>query len=201
MMARRLSRTAIFTTLNPTLGFLSPGANLLGPAASYSPPSRWLASRASSSLADAMAQGSTETKMAAAPNSDGNILEPQGTHYSWYSLKPLSDAAEWGGTPGAYFNKCKEANGGAPVYKMHAGLACIALTDHASGKWFFEQPDTVLDRQVRWVSLSKCCRVQVWQKAGQVQGTGGILQWVPVVETHYVKKNRLRLARTATKLA
>ncbi|CAN0443976.1 unnamed protein product, partial [Scytosiphon promiscuus] len=41
----------------------------------------------------------------------------------------------------------KEANGGASVYKMHPGLACIALTDHASGKWFFEQPDTVFDRQ------------------------------------------------------
>lgn len=92
--------------------------------------------------------------MAATPDNDeGSILEPQGTHYSWYSLKPLTEAGEWGGTPGAYFNKCKEANGGASVYKMHPGLACIALTDHASGKWFFEQPDTVLDRQVSLVAV------------------------------------------------
>lgn len=42
----------------------------------------------------------------------------------------------------------KEKNGGAPIYKAHPGLKCITITDHASGKWFFNQPDTVLDRQV-----------------------------------------------------
>lgn len=78
----------------------------------------------------------------------GDILEPQGDHHGWYSLKPLIEAGQWSATPGAYFKKLKEANGGAPVYKAHPGLACIAITDHAGGKWFFEQPDTVLDRQV-----------------------------------------------------
>lgn len=43
----------------------------------------------------------------------------------------------------------QEKNGGAPIYKAHPGLKCIMLTDHASGKWFFNQPDTVLDRQVK----------------------------------------------------
>lgn len=43
----------------------------------------------------------------------------------------------------------QEKNGGSPIYKAHPGLKCITITDHASGKWFFNQPDTVLDRQVR----------------------------------------------------
>lgn len=43
----------------------------------------------------------------------------------------------------------QEKNGGSPVYKAHPGLKCVTITDHASGKWFFNQPDTVLDRQVR----------------------------------------------------
>ncbi|CAN0507712.1 unnamed protein product, partial [Laminaria digitata] len=60
---------------------------------------------------------------------------------------PLIEAGEWTSTPGSYFNKGREANGGAPVYKIHPGIAAIALTDHASGKWFFSQPETVLDRE------------------------------------------------------
>ena len=86
--------------------------------------------------------------MADAASNDGEILEPQGNHYGWLSLTPLSEAAEWSSTPGVYFKKLQEKNGGAPIYKAHPGLACITITDHASGKWFFEQPDTVLDRQV-----------------------------------------------------
>lgn len=76
------------------------------------------------------------------------ILEPQGKYQSRWSLKPLVEAVEFTARPGPYFKKHQEGNGGAPIYKMHPGLKCIALTDHASGKWFFEQPDTVLDRQV-----------------------------------------------------
>ena len=83
-----------------------------------------------------------------ASNPVGDILEPQGKHHGWWSLKPLTEAAEFAKTPGPYFKKSQEANGGAPVYKIHPGLASIALTDHASAKWFFEQPETVLDRQV-----------------------------------------------------
>lgn len=63
-------------------------------------------------------------------------------------MKPLSEAGEFGKAQGLYFKKCKEASGGAPIYKMHPGLACIAITDHASTKWFMSQPETVLDRQV-----------------------------------------------------
>eukprot|EP00904_Undaria_pinnatifida_P000524 jgi/Undpi1/10472/HiC_scaffold_29.g12922.m1 len=85
--------------------------------------------------------------MADAASNDGEILEPQGNHYGWLSLAPLSEAGEWSSTPGVYFKKLQEKNGGAPIYKAHPGLACITITDHASGKWFFEQPDTVLDRQ------------------------------------------------------
>lgn len=94
---------------------------------------------------------------------DGEILEPQGNHHGWYSLKPLTEAGEWSSSPGEYFKKIQEENGGAPIYKAHPGLACIALTDHASGKWFFEQPDTVLDRQVsrdRETSVCSYCSAQ-----------------------------------------
>ncbi|CAN0550923.1 unnamed protein product, partial [Laminaria digitata] len=79
--------------------------------------------------------------------STGEIFEPPGNYHWWFSLKPLTDAAEWAGTPGAFFKRQREANGGAPVFKAHPGIRMIAITDHASGKWFFEQPDTVLDRQ------------------------------------------------------
>lgn len=51
----------------------------------------------------------------------------------------------------------KKKNGGAAIYKAHPGLKCIALTDHASGKWFFNQPDTVLDRQVSYHFCCCCC--------------------------------------------
>lgn len=99
--------------------------------------------------------------MSDAANNDGDILEPQGTHYGWFSLKPLTEASEWAATPGTYFKKLKEANGGAPIYKAHPGLACIAITDHAGGKWFFEQPDTVLDRQVsRESGKVGCCAMR-----------------------------------------
>ena len=171
-MDRRLSRAVLITTLHPTLGFLPPRTLLpYPPATSSFPPSPWLVSSASS-LAAQKAQGPTRTEMAASPDNHENILEPQGTHYSWYSLKPLTDAAEWISTPGAYFKKCSEAVEGASVFKMHPGLACIGLTDHASGKWFFEQPDTVLDRQVSWASLSKRYRVQGGPKAVHVRAQG-----------------------------
>lgn len=78
----------------------------------------------------------------------GEILEPQGKHYPWYSIAPLTEAGEWTSSPGAYFKKLSEENDGAPIFKAHPGLACIALTDYASGEWFFSQPDSVLDRQV-----------------------------------------------------
>ena len=76
------------------------------------------------------------------------------------------EAAQWSATPGAYFNGLKAANGGAPVYKAHPGLACIAITDHAGGKWFFEQPDTVLDRQVRLLIVEIKNRADAWWKRG-----------------------------------
>lgn len=86
------------------------------------------------------------------------ILEPEGDHHGPLSLAPLSEVAQWGASPGAYFKGLSEANGGAPIYKAHPGLACIVLSDHASGEWFFKQPDTVLDRQVRgaFFLLSVC---------------------------------------------
>ena len=98
-------------------------------------------------------------------NKDGEILEPQGTHYPSLSTAPLLEALEWSSTPGAYFKKLKEANGGAPIYKAHPGLACIAITDHAGGKWFFEQPETVLDRQV---SRFRNAQTQATPEAGRV---------------------------------
>lgn len=63
-------------------------------------------------------------------------------------MKPLSEIGEFAEARGLYFKSCKEANGGAAIFKIHPGLAMVALADHASTKWFFEQPDTVLDRQV-----------------------------------------------------
>ncbi|CAM9440562.1 unnamed protein product [Ectocarpus sp. 8 AP-2014] len=80
---------------------------------------------------------------------NGEILEPQGDHHAWYSLQPFLEAGKWSSTPGTYFKEMKEKNGGAPIYKAHPGLKVITITDHASGKWFFSQPDTVLDRQAR----------------------------------------------------
>ena len=76
------------------------------------------------------------------------ILEPKGKHHPWYSLEPLNEGAEWAATPGPYFKKMIAQNNNEPVFKIHPGLGAIAITDHASGKWFFDQPDTVLDRQV-----------------------------------------------------
>ncbi|CAM9953006.1 unnamed protein product, partial [Sphacelaria rigidula] len=61
---------------------------------------------------------------------------------------PVIEGAKWAKSPGPYFKEKIAASGGAPIFKMHPGLASIALTDHASAKWFFSQPDTVLDRQV-----------------------------------------------------
>ena len=77
---------------------------------------------------------------------DSIILKPKGRHHPWYSLCPLIEGGCWAAVPGKYMTtKCNDE----PVFKIHPGLATIALTDHASGKWFFDQPDTVLDRQVR----------------------------------------------------
>lgn len=81
--------------------------------------------------------------------STGPILEPQGNHYPWYSMKPLTEIREFATERGLYFKRCKEANGGAAVFKFHPGLKMIAITDHASTKWFYNQPDTMLDRQVK----------------------------------------------------
>ncbi|CBN75516.1 hypothetical protein Esi_0111_0092 [Ectocarpus siliculosus] len=80
---------------------------------------------------------------------NAEILEPQGDHHAWFSLQPFLEAGKWSSTPGTYFKEMKEKNGGAPIYKAHPGLKVITITDHASGKWFFNQPDTVLDRQAR----------------------------------------------------
>lgn len=77
-----------------------------------------------------------------------DLLTPQGKHHPWYSMSPLTEAGEWVSSRGTYFKNLSEANGGAPIYKAHPGMACIALTDHASGEWFFSQPESVLDREV-----------------------------------------------------
>lgn len=87
---------------------------------------------------------------------DGEILEPQGTHHPWWSLAPLNEASQWSSSPGEYFKDKSDAVGGAPVFKCHPGLASIAVLDHAAGEWFFNQPDSVLDRQV--LSRHRSCR-------------------------------------------
>ncbi|CAN0296296.1 unnamed protein product [Ascophyllum nodosum] len=78
---------------------------------------------------------------------DREIHQPKGKHYPWYSLQPLTEGLEWASSPGKYFKKMIAQHDNEPVFKIHPGLASIALTDHASGEWFFNQPDTVLDRQ------------------------------------------------------
>ncbi|CAM9668072.1 unnamed protein product, partial [Sphacelaria rigidula] len=60
---------------------------------------------------------------------------------------PLVEAGLWSSSPGEYFQMKSNAVGGAPVFKCHPGLASIAVLDHAAGEWFFNQPDSVLDRQ------------------------------------------------------
>ena len=80
---------------------------------------------------------------------EGEILQPKGKHYSWYSFQPFFEGLTWAKSPGSYFKEMIAQFKDEPVFKIHPGLAAIALTDHASGKWFFDQPDTVLDRQVK----------------------------------------------------
>lgn len=107
------------------------------------------ASSSSSCLAASTASVSVTERVAESGiNEGGGVLTPQGKHHAWYSLTPLTEASQWNASPGAYFKSLSEANGGAPIFKAHPGLACIALTDHASGEWFFNQPESVLDRQV-----------------------------------------------------
>ena len=84
---------------------------------------------------------------------DREIHQPKGKHHPWYSLQPLTEGLEWASSPGQYFKKMIAQHDNEPVFKIHPGLAAIALTDHASGEWFFNQPDTVLDRQVRAASF------------------------------------------------
>lgn len=86
--------------------------------------------------------------MASAGDVNEEVLEPQGTHHAWWSIAPFTEALSWASTPGVYFDGLSTKYDGAPVYKCHPGIASIAITDHASGKWFFNQPDSVLDRQV-----------------------------------------------------
>ena len=80
---------------------------------------------------------------------DEKVLVPPGKHYPSYSLQPLEQAAAWASSPGTYFKNLVEENDGAPVFKCHPGIASIAFTDHSTAEWFFNQPETVLDRQVR----------------------------------------------------
>ena len=80
---------------------------------------------------------------------DGVVLQPKGEHHPWYSIRPLKEGVQWATNPGPYFKTMIDEHDDEPVFKVHPGLATIALTDHTSGKWFFDQPDTVLDRQVR----------------------------------------------------
>ncbi|CAN0173648.1 unnamed protein product [Ascophyllum nodosum] len=78
---------------------------------------------------------------------EGEILQPKGKHYSWYSFQPFFEGLTWAKSSGSYFKEMIAQFKDEPVFKIHPGLAVIALTDHTSGKWFFDQPDTVLDRQ------------------------------------------------------
>lgn len=79
---------------------------------------------------------------------DEEILEPQGTHWPSDSIQPALEALSWATTPGTYYQTFNNSYGGDPIYKCHPGVASIAITDYASGVWFFNQPDSVLDRQV-----------------------------------------------------
>ncbi|CAM9689272.1 unnamed protein product [Ascophyllum nodosum] len=82
-----------------------------------------------------------------ASREDVEVLVPPGKHYPWYSLQPLVQAATWASSPGTYFKNLVKENDGAPVFKCHPGIASIAFTDHSTAEWFFNQPETVLDRQ------------------------------------------------------
>lgn len=101
-------------------------------------------------------QASTTTGTRTVPAGAGSIdapddqpVEPTGTHHPWYSLAPLKEAGRWAARDGEYFNELTRANGGATVFKGHPGLAVTFLTDIVSCEWFFGQPPSVLDRQVR----------------------------------------------------
>lgn len=115
-------------------------------------------------------QASTTTGTRTVPAGAGSIdapddqpVEPTGTHHPWYSLAPLKEAGRWAARDGEYFNELTRANGGATVFKGHPGLAVTFLTDIVSCEWFFSQPPSVLDRQVRRKSrrrqTCKVCRI------------------------------------------
>lgn len=103
--------------------------------------------------ADAAPAGSSVDE----PAAGGRPVEPTGIHHPLYSLSPLIEGRRWALRDGQYFNELIKANGGASVFKGHPGLAVTFLTDHASCEWFFSQPQSVLDRQVRGVAV---CRPQ-----------------------------------------
>eukprot|EP00752_Nemacystus_decipiens_P008261 g7387.t1 len=129
----------------------------------------------------------------------GEVLEPQGTHHGWYSLQPLIEAGKWSSTPGVYFKEMKEKNGGAPIYKAHPGLKCITITDHASGKWFFSQPDTVLDRQYGpYFGPLKCNEEYIGQSRPAL--VTNIKEFHPDVRDYTIAVLRERLAATQTAL-
>lgn len=135
--------------MHPCISFILPSTTSIRKATATSinrlvsvPSTRSLISKGSSARV-------TRKDMSTTSGSDEEVLVPQGTHYGWYSLiGPLSEALSWSSTPGTYFNDLIEKNNGAPVFKCHPGLASITFTDHTTAEWFFNQPETVLDRQV-----------------------------------------------------
>ena len=115
-----------------------------GSTSGKSSTARFRGSSAEWALRDTVLPAESETF-----DADGAILRPKGKHHPWYSLESLSEGLEWAASPGKYFKKMIAQHNGEPVFKIHPGLPMIAVTDHTSGRWFFEQPETVLDRQVK----------------------------------------------------
>lgn len=135
--------------MHPSISFILPSTTSIRKAAATSiirlvpsPSTRSLIYQGSSARV-------TRKEMSTTSGSEEEVLVPQGTHYGWYSLiGPLSEALSWATTPGTYFNNLIKKNDGASVFKCHPGLASITFTDHTTAEWFFNQPETVLDRQV-----------------------------------------------------
>lgn len=183
MLAAREGRLSVFVALAAILRIIgySNACFAFVPTRSFSSAAATASSRGSAMAASSTATSTGGQTGVSSSSQQGEVLEPEGTHHAWWSLAPLIEAGQWSSSPGEYFKSKSDAVGGAPIFKCHPGLASIAITDHASGQWFFNQPDSVLDRQVganthrlpcmiKWVNVvfaSFSCRC-VCRESGEV---------------------------------
>ena len=70
----------------------------------------------------------------------------RGNWHGPLSMQPLKEAKQFLEQLGSYIEAQQRASG-ATVFRLHAGVRAIALTDHVSGSFFFKAPRTLLERE------------------------------------------------------